>query len=142
MNLHEIGSGAISAVNPPTSLSIQVSTGYTTAADGTPIPQYADPVTVDDADVQALDAGDIQHLDSLNIQGRRMKFYINGNIDGLIRPNSKGGDLITVVSGGNNQQLIGSTWLTATILEYWPDWCCVAAVLQTDSSYPSNPGIT
>lgn len=139
MNLHEIVRGAISAVNPPTFLSIQISTGYTTSADGTPVPQYADAVTVDDADVQALDAGDIQHLDSLNIQGRRMKFHINGNIDGLIRPNRQGGDLITVVAGGNNAQLIGSIWLTATVLEYWPDWCCVAAVLQNDSSYPVSP---
>ena len=138
MNLHEIVSGVISAVNPPTSLSIQQSTGYTTAADGTQVPQYANPVTVNDADVQALDAGDIQHTDSLNIQGRKMAFYINGNIDGLIRPNLQGGDLITIVSGGNNPQLLGSTWLVAVIAEYWPDWCKVLAVLQNDTNYPSQ----
>lgn len=138
MNLHQIVRGAIRAINPDTMLSIQVSNGYITGADGTQVPQYCDPVTVP-GDVQALEAGEIQHLDSLNIQGRAMAFYINGNIDGLIRPNSSGGDLITIVKGGNNQQLLGSTWLVRVILEYWPDWCKVAAILQDDSSYPSNP---
>jgi len=138
MNLHQLVSGVISAVNPATMLSIQTSTGYSTSPDGTPVPTYNDAVTVP-GDVQALDAGENQHLDALNIQGRRMKFYINGNIDGLIRPNSQGGDLITVVSGGSNYQLIGSVWLVAVILEYWSSWCCVAAVLQDDANYPSQP---
>lgn len=129
MNLHQIVSGKIQAVNPFTLLSIQTSNGYTTNLDGTQTPTYNDPVTIE-ADVQALDAGDIQHMDSLNIQGRRMKFYINGNIDGLIRITQQGGDLITIVGGGTNQAVLGSIWLTATVLEYWPDWCSVAAVMQ------------
>lgn len=137
MNLHAIVSGVISAVNPPTMLSIQVSNGYTTQSDGTRVPSYCDAVTVE-GDVQALAAGDIQHMDALNIQGRRMAFYINGNIDGLIRVNNQGGDLITIVSGGNNPQLEGSVWLVAEISEYWPDWCKVLAVLQNDATYPQQ----
>ena len=128
MNLHQIVSGAISAINPPTQLSIQTSTGYLIGPDGKRTPTYNDAVTVP-GDVQALDAGEVQHLDALNIQGRRMAFYINGNIDGLIRVNSQGGDLITIV-GGNNQQLAGTIWLVAVVLEYWDSWCKVAAVLQ------------
>jgi hypothetical protein len=137
MNLHSLVSGVISAVNPFTQLSIQVSNGYATSADGTSVPQYLNPVVVS-GDVQALSAGENQHLDALNIQGRRMAFYINGYIDGLIRPNKKGGDLITIVSGGNYEALIGSTWLVAEILEYWDSWCKCAAVLQDDTSYPSQ----
>ena len=136
MNLHQLVSGVISAVNPLTKLSIQTSNSYTTNPDGTQVPAYNPAVCVF-GDVQALDAGENQHLDALNIQGRRMKFYINGNIDGLIRPNQQGGDLITIETGGNNKALVGSTWLVAVILEYWPSWCCVAAVLQDDTSYPS-----
>jgi hypothetical protein len=117
MNLHQIVSGVISVVNPLTQLFIQTSNGYATNPDGKQVPAYNPGVYVF-GDVQALDAGENQHLDALNIQGRRMKFYINGNIDGLIRPNQQGGDLITIVSGGNNQGLIGSTWLVAVILEY------------------------
>ncbi len=116
-------------------LSIQVSNGSTIQSDGTSVPTYCDPVTVS-ADVQALSGGDIQHMDALNIQGRKMAFYINGNIDGLIRVNNQGGDLITVVSGGNNPQLVGSVWLVSEISEYWPDWCKVLAVLQNDAPYP------
>lgn len=129
MNLHAIVSGAIKAVNPFTQLSIQTSAGFTTNPDGKQSPTYNDAVTVE-GDVQALDAGEIQHLDSLNIQGRRMKFYINGNIDGIIRITQQGGDLITIVGGNTAPAMLGSIWLTAAVLEYWPDWCCVAAVLQ------------
>lgn len=136
INLHQIAYGVLTGINPPTNLSIQVSNGYTTEDDGTQVPTYCDPVIVP-GDVQALDAGEIEHTDALNIQGRKMAFYINGNIDGLIRPNSQGGDLITIVAGGNNPQLKGSVWMVAVILEYWPSWCKVAAVLQNDSCYPS-----
>jgi hypothetical protein len=135
MNLHSMVSGSISAINAPTMLSIKTSTGYTTQPDGKRTPTYNDPVVVK-ADVQALDAGEIQHLDALNIQGRRMAFYINGNIDGLIRPNNQGGDIIDIVSGGNNLALVGTQWLVASILEYWPDWCKVAAVLQNPPIVP------
>lgn len=140
MNLHRIVSGAIRAVNPFTKLRIQVSNGYTQNSAGQQIPAYCDPVEVF-GDVQALTAGEIQHLDALNIQGRAMAFYINGNIDGLIRPNQQGGDLITIVSGGNNKQLIGSLWLVREVAEYWPDWCKVLAILQDQKSYPSNPNV-
>jgi|SRR6516165_86545 hypothetical protein len=137
MNLHNIAYGVLTAINPATMLSIQVSNGYTTQPNGQRVPSYNDPVVVP-GDVQALGAGENQHLDMLNIQGRRMAFYINGNIDGLIRPNSQGGDLITIVRGGNNLCLQGSVWLVAEILEYWPDWAKVAAVLQNDAPYPQE----
>lgn len=75
--------------------------------------------------VQALAAEEIQHLDALNIQGERRGLYINGRIDGLIRQDNKGGDLVTTTDG--------VVWLVAHMLEYWPDWCKAAIVRQ-------NPG--
>ncbi len=121
MNLHSIVSGAISAVLPPTNLTIQVSTGYTTNADGSRSPSYA-PAQIKSGFMQALQYNDIVQLDALNIQGERRKIYINGQVDGLVRVENKGGDLITDPNG--------NVWLVVLVTEYWPDWCSVAVTLQ------------
>ncbi len=125
MNLHSIVSGAISAVLPPTNLTIQVSTGYTTNADGSRSPSYA-PSQIKSGFMQALQYNDIVQLDALNIQGERRKIYINGQVDGLVRVENKGGDLITDPNG--------NVWLVVLVTEYWPDWCSVAVTLQDQIS--------
>lgn len=121
MNLHQIVAGAVSAVNPQMPLTVLVSTGAITNADGSRVPGYAPPVTVY-GDVQALQYNDIIQLDALNIQGQRRKIYINGEVDGLIRAGKKGGDLIITPNG--------EVWLVVLVLEYWPDWCSFAVTLQ------------
>lgn len=121
MNLHGLASGAIAAVNPFVPLTWKASIGYTTNADGTRTPNYAAPVTVM-GQVQALQYRDIQQIDGLNLQGTRRKIYFYGEVDGLVRSLSKGGDLIL-----DGQ---GNTWLVAMVLEQWPDWCSVAVTLQ------------
>lgn len=121
MNLHGIVSGAIAAVNPLIELSIQVSAGYTTNADGSRTPVYETAATVP-GQVQALQYRDLQQLDGLNIEGTRRAIYINGHVNGLVRAENKGGDLITTPDG--------SVWLVALVLEDWPDWCKVAVTLQ------------
>lgn len=75
--------------------------------------------------MQALQYNDIIQLDALNIQGERRKIYINGEVDGLVRADKKGGDLITTPDG--------KVWKVAISLEQWPDWCCVAVTLQDDA---------
>ena len=127
MNLHGIVSGAISAVNPPTIATLLVSTGYTTAADGTQTPSYAAPVQVM-AQVQAETFRDLTQLDSLNLQGTRRVMYLYGEVDGIIRVSSKGGDLVVIASGVH-----AGTWLTALVIEQWPDWVKIAATLQNGS---------
>jgi hypothetical protein len=124
MNLHLIVSGAVGTINLPILLSIAVSTGYTTASDGTQAPTYAAPVSAY-GDMQALSYKDIQQLSGLNIQGVKQKIYINGRIDGLIRSENKGGDLITLPDG--------SVYLVSIILEYWDSWCCAGICLQNGS---------
>ena len=121
MNLHGIAAGVISAINPLITLSIQVSTGSTTLADGTRVPSYASPVSAQ-GQVQPLSTGDIRHLDALNIQSVMRRIYINGQVSGLIRPDHKGGDLITTPDG--------RIWLTTEVVEAWPDWCSFYATLQ------------
>jgi hypothetical protein len=121
VNLNSIANGLVRAVTPNEQLSIQVSTGYTTAANGKRTPTYAAAVTAF-GQVQALSASEIQKLDFLNIQGERSAIYIDGRVDGLIRDKKKGGDLIT-----RPDQTV---WLVVNVLEYWTDWCKVAVTRQ------------
>jgi hypothetical protein len=77
------------------------------------------------AQVQALTFRDIAQLEGLNLQGTRRAIYLDGAIEGLVRPQNKGGDLITLPDG--------TVWLVAMVLEHWLDWCKVAATLQNNS---------
>jgi hypothetical protein len=74
------------------------------------------------AQIQSLTFRDLQQIDGLNLQGNRNGIYFYGQIDGIVRPDNKGGDLITFPDG--------SIWLVAMVLEDWPDWCKVAATRQ------------
>lgn len=77
------------------------------------------------AQVQPLTFGDIQQLDGLNIQGTRRAVYFYGQVDGLVRVDNKGGDLVTLADG--------RIYLVALVLEQWPDWCKCAVTLQDGS---------
>jgi hypothetical protein len=119
MNLHGIVSGAIGAVNPFITATLQMSDGYTTAADGTPTPAYT--TSTAQIQVQALSASDIRHLDQMNITGVMRKVWLYGDWQSVVRPLGKGGDLLT---------FNGQTWLVTQVLETWPDWSSVAVTLQ------------
>lgn len=120
MNLHSIASGLIGAVNPFITGTVTASTGYTTAGDGTQVPTYATPVTAS-IQVQELSTRELAHMDALNIQGNFRKVYLNGNWNGIIRPQGKGGDLMT---------FNGQNWLVVQVMEQWPDWTSVIVALQ------------
>jgi hypothetical protein len=124
VNLHGIVAKSVGAVNPMVTASVKISTGYTTAADGERTPGYATPVPAT-VQVQALQASELALVEGLNIQGIKRAVYLNGRWDGLVRPTKKGGDLITMLNG--------DIWLVIVVLEYWPDWCKVAVVLQNGS---------
>lgn len=132
MNLHGIVSGAISAVNPPQSASLYRSAGYTTLPDGRQQPKYAPPATVN-AQVQDLSQKDLAQLASMNVQGSQRVAYLNGSLFGLVRVESKGGDLLTMADG--------HTWLVTAVLEQWADWCKVALTLQDDDAAPFFPSL-
>jgi hypothetical protein len=124
VSLHGIAVGVIAAVNPQVTCTVRVSTGYTTQADGTRVPQYSDLLNVP-AQIQALSYGDIQLLDGLQIQGERRGIYLTGNFDSLNRGPQTGGDLIVFPDG--TSWPFGTVWKIAYVLEQWPDWCHVAA---------------
>lgn len=123
MDLHSIVSGVVGTINPFVPATIQVSIGYTTSDDGTRVPQY-DTINVS-AQVQALTYADLRQIDSLNLNGTRRAIYLKGAFNGTVRPQSKGGDLITLTDGPN-----AGVWLVAMVLEQWPDWCKVVTTLQ------------
>lgn len=122
MNLHGVVSGALGIVTPATPAQVLQSTGYTVGEDGAQVPSYT--VINTTADVQALGWKDVQQLNGLNIQGVAQKAYLNGNFEGVFRVLGKGGDLL---------KINGRTYLVAAVLERWPDWCCVALTMQTDT---------
>lgn len=121
MNLNAIAGAVVSTILPQVLLTIEVSTGYTTAADGSQVPTYAAPQTVLGS-LQALSSNELAQMESLNIQNVTTKIFINGAINGLVRADKKGGDIITTPDG--------SVWLVSTVLEDWPDWSCVGVTKQ------------
>ena len=124
MNLHAIAGPAVSVVNPSIIISVQVSTGFTTNADGSRVPTYAPAVTAL-AQVQPETWRDIQLMDGLNLQGTRKSVYINGGLQGLLRLTNQGGDIITFPDG--------SIWLVAQVLvdfSITAGWTKVAITLQ------------
>lgn len=126
MNLHQIVSGAIGAVNPHITVSIRVSTGYTTAADGVRTGTYDDPVDVV-AQIQPLTGRDLRQLEGLNLQGELKAIYIDGEVNGAVRVAIKGGDLVTLPDG--------TVWLIVQSLENFnlsAGWSKSAMVLQND----------
>lgn len=127
MNLHQIVRGAIRSVNPDQLVDLRVSTGYTMDDEGRQVPLYADPVTVV-AQLQDLTGKDLKQLESLNIQGSTRAVYFSGSVQGIVRLNRQGGDLITL-------HLDNTVWLTTQVLESWDvGWCKVACTLQMDSA--------
>ena len=124
MNLHGIVAGAIAAVNPFQIVSLQISIGSTTAADGTQVATFAPAVNVS-AQIQALAFGDLQQVAALNIQGIRRKVYLSGRIDGLVRVANKGGDLITFSDG--------TIWKVVLVTEAWPDWTSAIVTMQDET---------
>jgi hypothetical protein len=123
MNLHGIVAPIIGSVNPNVPCSMQVSTGYTTEPDGSRTPKY-DEVT-GTAQVQALTFKDLHQVDGINLNGAARGIYFYGDIQGVLRTRTKGGDIITLTDGPN----VGD-WLVVQVLETWPDWSKCACVLQ------------
>lgn len=122
INLHQIASGAINAVNPFIPVTVTPAAGgYTTSPSGKRTPIQSAPYTAS-AQVQALTTKDLHQLEALNIGGSSRKIYLNGFVSATVRVSQKGGDLVALPDGTN--------YLTTAVLEQWPDWVCVAVTLQ------------
>lgn len=119
MNLRGIANRATRAVNPNVPGVFQVSTGYITSSSGKKVPSYS---SVDvEVQFQELSSTDLRQVDSVNMQGILKSAYLNGNFNGVNRPEQKGGDILVVD---------GQKWLVVKVPELWPDWCRVIVNLQ------------
>jgi hypothetical protein len=121
VDLHGIVAGVIDAVNPRVLCTLRVSVGYTVDENLVQQPAYRDAAGVP-CQVQDLTSRDLRQLQGLNIQGSERAIYLEGRLDGVVRPDSKGGDLVVMADG--------TVWLTTAVLEAWPDWCKVSVTRQ------------
>ena len=128
MNLHNLASSAISAVNPMTAIRVYPNIGYDVAADFTQDPRYGMPYDLF-AQVQEFTSTDLRKLDGLNIQGARFAVFISGEWNGVVRTAGKGGDIL---------QFRGQTWLVVAVLTQYPGWSKLAVVLQNEWKAPEN----
>lgn len=129
MDLRGIANQVSNTVNANIPVSIQASNGFTIGAGQRQIPQYFPPLN-GYGQVQALDNSDLKQLDGLNIQGAIRAIYLRGLLAGVIRPDSKGGDLITIAPGAGVPPALVGTWLVTKVLESWPTWTKAAIVKQ------------
>lgn len=132
MNLHAIVRGAITTVNPDYLGIWQESAGFTQDATGRPIPAYTTHANVG-MQVQALSGKDLLHEAFQSMQGVKRAVYLFGNVQGVVRPDVKGGDLLLFPENRGDPN---RTWLVVAVLETWsPDaagWSRVGVVLQPD----------
>jgi len=130
VDLRTIANAVSNCVNPNIIVRLQTSAGSTLGAAGRQQPQY-NPAITGPAQIQALDNVDLKKIEGMNISGSVRAIYMKGNLAGVIRPDSKGGDLITVPAAPGVPALFVGLWLTAKVLESWPLWTKVVIVKQT-----------
>lgn len=130
MDLRGIANAASDTVNPNIIVSVKASTGYTiNPADRKQVPAYAAPMT-GPAQLQALDGSELRQLDGMNLQGVLRSIYLRGLLAGVIRSQSKGGDLITIAAQANVSTPFVGTWLVVKVFETWPLWTKAAINYQ------------
>lgn len=132
MNLHSIVGPVVAAVNPTVEVIWRQSNGQQTNADFSRTPIYKPDVPVP-AQIQALQFTDLKQIEGLSISGLRRKVYFYGNLQGIVRGEQKGGDLIIFPDG--------SEWLIAFVFETWGQglrgsagWCSCCLTLQNPAS--------
>jgi hypothetical protein len=112
--------------NPNISMTWLKSTGYTTSASGARTPTTTSQVI--SAQVQGLSSEDLKHTDGLNIQGVMRSVHIFGNVQGVVRIDQQGGDILQF------QELPGGAirnWKVIQVMETWPTWSRVLVALQS-----------
>lgn len=122
LNLHDVAVEVIQELNSNVSAQWYRSTGNAVNADGSLTPTYAVPATVS-VQMQAASQRDLRQVNALNLQGRFVSLWLDGQVAGVIRLTQQGGDRFVI-----NEQ----TWLTLAVPENWlgPGWSHCVAQLQ------------
>jgi hypothetical protein len=110
-------------INQDIPVTILKSTGYTISDGYKQVPTYN---TISGyAQIQAIDAVEIAHYltqyEGMNLQGTARVIYLSGVLNGILRPDGIGGDLV---------QFNGETWLVVKVIEYWPLWTKALIIRQ------------
>lgn len=140
LNLHDIVRGAITTVNPDVLGLWRESSGATIGADFRQAPSYSYHPDVP-MQVQALSGKELQHPALISEQGVKRGVYLYGTVQGVSKPQAKGGDILQFPMVDNGPVL---AWLVVTELEQWNPagaWCKVAVVLQTEAPVNVVPDI-
>ena len=124
MNLRGMVNGVTCSVNPNIPATLKRSAGYVTDVAGKRTPQFQE--LTGTIQVQPMSTGDLQHAEFLNLQGVLRAVYIHGNWAGVVRGETKGGDVLIFSEAGENK-----TWHVVSVVEAWPDWTKVIVCLQT-----------
>lgn len=119
MNLRGIANSATRAINPNVNGVFRINTGFTTLPGGKREQTYSN-VDVE-VQMQSLSSTDLKQVDAINAQGILQSAYLNGNFNGINRPEQQGGDMLIVDS---------KTWLVVKVAELYPDWCHLIVNLQ------------
>lgn len=120
MNLHALAGPAVGTVNPNKVAELFISTGYAKDATHKQVPTYSTVIMVT-AQVQALTQDDLRQLQNIDQQGVSHTAYLYGEVDGVVREDNRGGDVL-VFDGWEH--------LVVSVLEAWPGWCKVALARQ------------
>lgn len=124
MNLHSVAAPIIGVINRNVSIEVRPSIGYTSSAGGRRTPLYGEPFILQ-GQVQSLTYTDVIVLDRLQITGIRRAIYLSGDVEGIVRVNQQGGDLLELPDG--------SVWLVVYVLENYAltsGWVKVAVTMQ------------
>lgn len=128
MNLHGIAGPIVAAINPWLRVEADISIGYEIAPGGKQIPQYKRFRDIR-LQWQSLTNSDVKQLQGLNISTDCRAAYVDGKFDGVVRPLSRGGDLIYLPDN--------SVWLVSHTLEDWfttAGWVKIALTRQNQKA--------
>lgn len=128
MNVFGIANAAVQIVNRNIPATWRRSEGYTIDEAGLQIPQYID--TDVSVQSQAVSGDSLAFTNGLDIQGVMRSVYMYGNVQGVVRSDERGGDLLIFPQTPRDPAQV---WKIVTVVETWPDWAHVIAVLQTDA---------
>lgn len=125
MNLRALANPFTQVVNANISIPWIQSTGYTTDINGKRTPTNTTKTL--QGQVQAMSATDLRHVDALSITGVMRSVYLYGNVQGIVRADQQGGDILQFpeTPGG-----VMRNWLVTTVVETWSTWCHVIVTLQ------------
>jgi hypothetical protein len=121
LDVRGLANSVSNTINDNEIVTVQPSDGYTLGAGARQIPRYGSSVT-GPAQIQALNNKDLKLIEQQNIQTTILALYLRGGLYGVVRPDSKGGDLVTRADG--------SQWLVTIVLESWPTWTKVGITRQ------------